>query len=227
MMSFGCMISARDAHALALSAGELVRIARRVLRGEADLVKHLADERLALLLAARAVMDVQSLADDIAHLLARVQARHRVLEDHLHVRAQHGARGVVHFAGNIPAAERDSALRRVVQADDAAADGRLAGAGFADQPVRLTRIDLKGDAVDRLHRVGAGDGKVLLEALDLQKRFAHRYFAASFLERSMRSFSSRGMSISGASGCSSQVAAKCVRLIWNIGGSAFLSILSA
>ena len=152
---------AGNADALTLTAGKLVRIAGSVLRRKSDFLKHFADFLLALLPIGEAVVDVHAFADDVADLLARIQTRHRVLENHLHIRAEHTARVAVKRAGNHLAVEGDATVRRVVQADDAAPDGRLAGAGFADQPVGFARIDVEGHAVDGLDRIGAGDRKVL------------------------------------------------------------------
>ena len=38
------------------------------------------------------------------------------------------------------------------EADDAAGEGRLAAAGFADEPERLAAHQVEGDVRDRLHR---------------------------------------------------------------------------
>ncbi len=78
---------AGDADALALPAGELVRVALGVLGAQADGLEQLEDALLALGLGADAV-DAQRLADDVAHAHARVQRGVRVLEDDLHVAAQ-------------------------------------------------------------------------------------------------------------------------------------------
>ena len=79
---------ARDADALALAAGELVRVAVVVLGVEPDDVHQLLDAALALALALLHPVDHERLADDRADRLARVQRRVRVLEDHLHLAAQ-------------------------------------------------------------------------------------------------------------------------------------------
>ena len=79
---------ARDADALALAAGELVRVAVVVLRVEPDRVHQLLDRPLALALARLELVDRERLADDRADRLARVQRRVRVLEDHLHLAPQ-------------------------------------------------------------------------------------------------------------------------------------------
>ena len=63
---------AGDADALALPAGELVRVALGVLGVEAHRVQQLGDPLLALGLGADAV-DLERLADDVADAHARVQ----------------------------------------------------------------------------------------------------------------------------------------------------------
>ena len=74
---------AGDADALALAAGELVRVAPRVVRLEADQVHHLGDLLPPLGVAAEAV-DAQALADAVADRRPRVEAGVRILEDDLH-----------------------------------------------------------------------------------------------------------------------------------------------
>src|SRR5450759_4409172 len=78
---------AGDADTLALPARELVRVALGVLGAEPDGLEQLEDALLALGLGAD-VVDLERLADDVAHAHARVQRGVRVLEDDLHVAAQ-------------------------------------------------------------------------------------------------------------------------------------------
>ena len=75
-----------DADALALAAAELVRIALDERGVETDQLEQLGDARLARL-ARREVVDAQRLGQDLADGLARVEARVRVLEDHLELPA--------------------------------------------------------------------------------------------------------------------------------------------
>ena len=76
---------AREADPLALAAAELVRIAPGGLGAEADALEQL-DHDLVALLAAEAV-DLQALADELAHGHPRVERADGVLEDDLHVAA--------------------------------------------------------------------------------------------------------------------------------------------
>jgi hypothetical protein len=75
---------AGDADPLALAAGELVWIAVRVTGVQPDDVQQLLDAVFAFL-AARDVVDVERLTDDVADGESGVQAGERVLEDVLDV----------------------------------------------------------------------------------------------------------------------------------------------
>ena len=79
---------AGDGDALALAAGELVRIA--VLRGgiEADLLQRRADALAPLLVAHAGALDEQPFLDDLADRQARRERAVGVLEDDLHLLAQ-------------------------------------------------------------------------------------------------------------------------------------------
>ena len=87
-ISFGLQRErAGDADALALAAGELVRVAVVVLRVEADQLQQVLHRALDAVLGLD-VLDPERRADDRADGVPRVQRRVRVLEDHLHVAAQ-------------------------------------------------------------------------------------------------------------------------------------------
>src|SRR3546814_5098147 len=77
----------RDADALALAAGKLVREIAHLGGAQADAIEELRDHLLALL-RSRDTVDEQRLADDIADRHARIQRRVRVLEDDLHLAAE-------------------------------------------------------------------------------------------------------------------------------------------
>ena len=77
---------ARDPDPLPLAARELVRVAVREARVEADDVEQLADPRRAVAARADPVHD-ERLADDVADGHARVERRVRILEDDLHLAA--------------------------------------------------------------------------------------------------------------------------------------------
>ena len=139
---------ARDADALALAAGELVRIAVVVLRGEAHDLHQLLHARLDL--AARLAVDHERLADQRPHALARIQRCVRILEDHLHLAAQRPQRAPVEIR-DVAALEDDAPRGQLVQAHEAPPERRLATAGLADEAERLACPHLQRHVVDGLH----------------------------------------------------------------------------
>src|SRR5207302_787898 len=82
---------ARDADALALAAGELVRIARRDLGAQADDVEQFGDALFARGGVAEAVDD-ERLVEDVADGHARIERRVRILEDDLRALAERAQR---------------------------------------------------------------------------------------------------------------------------------------
>ena len=78
---------ARNANALALAAGKLMRIAARVILLHAHAAQRL-DHALKALRARADAMHQQALANALAHRHARVQRGVRILKDNLHVAAQ-------------------------------------------------------------------------------------------------------------------------------------------
>src|SRR5690606_14328171 len=79
--------AAGDADALALTAGELVRVAVDVLRVQADDVQQVLDLLAPVALGRHLRVDLEGLTDDVAHRHPRVQRGVRVLEHHLDVAA--------------------------------------------------------------------------------------------------------------------------------------------
>ncbi len=75
-----------DADPLTLPAGELVREAVVVLGLQTDAVEQLLHPAFQLGTPSQPVQ-LEGIADDLAHPLARVERRERVLEDHLHLAA--------------------------------------------------------------------------------------------------------------------------------------------
>src|SRR3546814_10026579 len=93
-------------------------------------------------------MEHRRLADDLRHLLARIERRHRVLEDHLHQETEPPPRLAVFQAAVLPA---NLSARRRHQARDHAAEGRLAAAGLADEADDLTWLDGQRDVLDGMN----------------------------------------------------------------------------
>ena len=110
-----------DADALALAAGELVRVAADRARRQAD-DRRAARGPVAACAAAAALGPVrdQRLGQDRLDVLPRVQARHRVLEDHLHPAAG-PAQLLALERGHVDAVEEHAARGRVDQPEDALA----------------------------------------------------------------------------------------------------------
>ena len=140
---------AGDADALALAAREFVRVAVERLGAEPDLERQLGDPFRQFAAAGDAVIE-QRLADDVADRQARVERGVGVLEDDLQLAPPAAASAGASGASMSLAVDADLARGRVDQLQDRLARGRLAAAALADQPQRLARGDVEGDAVDRV-----------------------------------------------------------------------------
>jgi hypothetical protein len=183
----GLTACAGDADALALAAGELVRVAPGVLGQQADDIEELAHALLARGLVADLV-HVERLGEDLAHRHARVERGIGILEDDLHV-AAHPPQVALAEVGDLLALEAHRAPGRVHQAEHEAAGRRLAAARFAHQRQGLAAGDLEAHVLDGAHHAdqpaaddAGGDGEMLYEAVDRQDRdVAH---AATPLARS-------------------------------------------
>ena len=90
------------------------------------------------------------LRDDVLHSPAGVEARVRILEDHLHAAPCRALRRPVDrtVTCHDGAVEFDRAARRRIQPDDEPRDRRFAAARFAHQAERFAGGDREADAVD-------------------------------------------------------------------------------
>ena len=140
---------ARDPEALALSAGEFVRILPHLVGPQAD-AREQPGDALGPLFARRDVVVVQRLADDLARAHARIERRIGILKDHLQAASTRAHRGAVE-SRDVLAFQRDRAARRFDQAQDRLSGRRLAAAALADEAQRLARREVERHAVDRLH----------------------------------------------------------------------------
>ena len=126
------------------------------------------------------MMDVERLADDVADRHARIQARIRILEDHLDLVLGEFA------GGELLAIEINFAFRRLIEADDCAARRGLAAAGLADEAERLSFMKRKAHAVDGLEdgrrtaEETARRDEMFFEVLDLEQFFCHQFSASFF-----------------------------------------------
>ena len=114
--------------------------------------------------------DLNVLKSTQNHLFSGIQARHRILEDHLHVRSQITLVFFRQLSGYVASVEDDLAVGRVVQPDDGAPCGGFTGSGFADKAVGLSLVDVEADAVHGLCCETAADPEVLLQILDMKQR---------------------------------------------------------
>jgi hypothetical protein len=164
--------------ALPLTTGQLMRIARAVLRQQSDVAEQIAHAIASRARAAHDAVHVQRLGDDLADGHARVQRAVRVLEDDLQP-PPHRAQLVGAELGEVAALEEDLARRRRLELQDAAPRRRLAAARLADQPQRLAAADRERDAVHRAHEAAAAaeesaaDLEVLHEIADFEEHVAH------------------------------------------------------
>src|SRR6185312_15694532 len=130
------------------------------------------------------------LADLLPDPEHRVQARHRVLEDHRDVPAADRAQVLVLQPDEVGAVEDRLAAADVAGAgEDPEQRERgyaLAGARLADDAERLARRDVEGDPVDRVHgptRRPELDGEIL----DAEQRVGHQMRPRSLGSRASRS----------------------------------------
>src|SRR5262249_24831676 len=179
----------RDPDALLLTAGELMREPPRVLRAEAD---HL-EERLELTLhrgLRNDAMHEQRLGDELADRVTRVQRIERILVDHLHVAApapefrRPQARDRLTLEQHVPP-------RRLLEAEDATPDRRLAAAALADERERPSAVDRDRDVVGRDEVVASLEPGA--ERVDLPQRVRleqHRHQTAAFIATSRQKWHS-------------------------------------
>ena len=169
---------AGDADTLALTAGELVRVAVDVLGVEAHDVEKGRDVADALLPLGHEAVDDERLGDDLADGHARVERGVRVLEDVLHV-AAHRLEFLLLHLGHVVTTEEDGSRGWGREAHDAAAGRRLAAAGLADEAEGLAGIDVKAHVLDGLDLLllaaedARVDGELLGEMLDVKQGFGH------------------------------------------------------
>ena len=170
--------STRDADALALAAGEFVRVAARHVGHQTDAAQEFGDRRGASDRRCELV-DQTGLGDGGADRHARIEARERILEDHLHVLAPL-AQVVLVQPARLRRRAGPSRLERFDQSHDRAPGGRLAAAGFADQRQRLAGLQLKDTFSTAWTRAGhaAEQAGADLEARGQVLHLEHRPLAA-------------------------------------------------
>ena len=164
----------RDHHPLAHAAGKLMRILAHppLRRGNADQHQHL-DRPLLGVARRQALVKLQRLADLPADRQHRVEAGHRLLEDHRDRVAADVAHLRLGDVEQVAALEADRAGdlagRLLDQPQDRHRGDRLAAAGLADD-ARASRRHRRGTKpLDRAHHA-VGRREMRLQVLDFQQR---------------------------------------------------------
>ncbi len=174
---------AGDVDALALAAGELMRIAREGGFVQADFRKQLygagAARGAGAIDAGGLAVDGEGLGEDVEDLHAGVERGVGVLEDGLHLAAErvHLAAG---GAGELDAVDTDGAGGGRDEAEDHARNGGFARAGFADEAEGFSGGDGERDTIDDgvvldaradAARIAFGDGIEFDDGLGLGRAF--------------------------------------------------------
>ena len=164
---------ASDADALALPAGELMRITCGGRARQAHQIQHLEDRALPRDAITDAMNDV-GLGDRIADRHPWIERAVGVLEDDLHLPPAPPELGPRQLR-QIASLEKHRPGGRLDQAQQQAAGGRLAATGFADEAEGFARADREVDAVDGACPCGSIPEKPAPAAEDLRHapRFDH------------------------------------------------------
>ena len=160
---------ARNADALALTAGEFMGKAPGELGQQTHVAQCLTDLLRPLALSVAAV---NALGHDVAHLGALVQRRHGILKDHLNLARQRAVERFGNLSADALAAVQDFALGGLTHADDGAADGGLSAAAFAHETEGLAAVNVKAHVVHRRERLAAA-AEAHGQMPDFQQLFSH------------------------------------------------------
>jgi hypothetical protein len=158
--------SARDRHALALSAGKLVRIALGGRRIEPHRREPFGRVVGRILARDQAVGD-RPFGDNVAHAHARIEGRKRILENHLHAR-RYLYRRASGAHDRSPRQQRLARTRRLDTGYDAP-ERRLAAAGLPDKAQHFALGNVERHRIDRVHGAccpfaSGQTGKTVLQA---------------------------------------------------------------
>src|SRR6185437_1015996 len=157
-------------------------IARGMVRTEPDLHQELLDSRIDCP-SPHGGIDLEHLADDVAHREARVERAARILEHHAKLGAQPAPLPTVRPGDfdrwGAARIEADAAAIRPVEADQRLAERRLAAAAFSNESERLAAADVEIYLADGAHFAGpprekaGSDGKAFAQSLDPKQRLLH------------------------------------------------------
>ncbi len=133
-----------------------MRIAIAAGAGQADGLQQF-DDAIGAVLARHAACDIERFGDAVGDAHPRIERAVRILKHELQAAAHVGEMFCAVLAGDRFAEQFDASLGRRDQADQQPADGRFAGAGFADQPQRFARRNIEADLIDgmKLQRCAA------------------------------------------------------------------------
>ncbi len=138
-----------NADALALSAGEFLRIAAGMLRAQPDSPQQFGDTPGAF--GGRHAVRLHRLGKDVGDRHPRVERSQRVLKHHAHLPAHLEPFGRGH-PGGVLAKHRNAAGSRPDQAEDFHDRRGFPAAGFADQAQRFALANVEADSVHRINR---------------------------------------------------------------------------
>ncbi len=142
--------SPRNADALALAARQLMRAAMQNGGRQRDALQHGAGRRFRRAAIRHDAVQQQGLGQDAADGVARIERGHRILKDHLHAPPER-PHGTGREIGDRLAIETERTGRGRHEAQQCAAQRRLAGPAFADDADDLAAADRDVDAVQHLH----------------------------------------------------------------------------
>ena len=136
-----------DTDSLTLTARELVRIALKVVIAQTALV-HKAKNVVLYLVLGHDAVHLNRLGEYITNGASRRKRRVGVLEDDLHLRAMLSHLSYV-IIGDILAIEDDSATGGGVELQDRTAEGGLTTARLTNDTESFSRLESKGNVIDR------------------------------------------------------------------------------
>ena len=142
-----------NGNALALAAGEFVRVTLRGVGIKADLLQQ-GGNRCHLFVSTGDIERAHAFSDDFTNSHARVERGKRVLKNHLHAPTQR-PQGAASEAGELPAIKLRRATCRPGQLQNTLAHGGFSATGFADQRQRPTARQLQRypiNSLDVAHR---------------------------------------------------------------------------
>ena len=167
-----------DHDALALAAGQFVRIGAHAPLGVADADEfEQFEDAGAGLAAGQAAMDLQNLADLPLDRVQRIERGHRLLEHHGDVGTTDLAQFRLRQDQNVPPLEQDATAgmdgAAIEETQDRQGRHRLARPGLAHQGHRLAPVDREAHAI-HCQRLTLTRAKGDRQVLDVEQRVSHR-----------------------------------------------------